>query len=346
LRIARDPGNHVRMKPEVQQNILPVPPERVQTDAAQTGWGVVATIRGPLPDIAAWAAHHLDIGASRLFIYLDEPEPAQIDYLSAHPQIDVTACDDAYWSAQPTPRHETHQRRQMYNANHAYNRCDLNWLAHIDVDEFILPPRPMAQILAGIPADIAYVNLPPVERLAPPPNAAHSTDYFKRTPRMAGQTKAVLPHIYPTFGAHLRGGYISHLEGKIIARTGLPGARVGIHALLHRRQMVTNKLRLDDTLIGHAHAPSWQVFEKHLKFRMTKGSYQKRGRTGFRLLDVLEFLIEEEGETALRRFYTEVCEARPELIEKLAEYNMLVTHPLDLQRKIAEVFGQPPQAIP
>jgi len=35
-------------------------------------WGIVSTIKAPLEEIERFAAHHLELGADRLILYLDD----------------------------------------------------------------------------------------------------------------------------------------------------------------------------------------------------------------------------------------------------------------------------------
>ena len=54
-----------------------------------TTWGVVSMVRGPAQDILRFAAHHLDLGADRLYLYLDEPNPEAQHQLEQHPKVQV-----------------------------------------------------------------------------------------------------------------------------------------------------------------------------------------------------------------------------------------------------------------
>ncbi|MGR3322764.1 MAG: glycosyltransferase family 2 protein [Pseudooceanicola sp.] len=319
----------------------PVDPARVERDPSRLRWGIVSTIRAPLDDIARFAAWHLQLGAARLSLYLDDADAEKADWLSRHERIEVTLCDDAYWAGFKR-RPETHQLRQAANATQCYAQSDLHWLGHIDVDEFLLPDRPLQDILCMAPEDAAVVLFPPVERLTPTDPAAPAL--FKTTARMGGQGKGVLPEIYPTYGEHLRGGYVSHLEGKCFARTGVPGARFGIHALMLDRAGVTNRVTVNGSYLGHAHVKSWEDFRQRLDFRLQKGSYRKKDARDFRLSDVLDFLMEDEGEAGLKHFFDEVCTASPRLVSALAERNMLVRAEMDLDAAVIAEFGAlPPQ---
>jgi len=316
---------------------------QVETDPAKLRWGTVTTALSPLPDLARFAAWHLQLGAARVTLCLDDADAEKAAWLSRHPSVEVILCDKAHWQAHGR-RPKMHQMRQVANATRVYAASDLDWLAQIDADEFLLPPGPLAPLLAETPHATAALTLPPVELLAPADPAAPA--FFKTTARMAGRDSSTLPEIYPTYGAHLRGGYISHLEGKYIVRIGLPDLRLGIHAPLRDGAPLADMAPLEGAYLAHAHAPSWEMFRDKMEFRRTKGSYRKREAQDFRLADVLDYLDETEGEAGLRHFYEEVCTATPRLISALAAHDMLVTREMDLDAAVLAVFGDLPPERP
>ncbi|KAA2316156.1 glycosyltransferase family 2 protein [Pseudooceanicola sediminis] len=321
-----------------KSNVAPAPAQLASLTAGPLRWGVVSTVQAPLPQIARFAAYHLSEGAARIQLYLDTPDAETAAFFSGDSRVRVIQCTQAYWDRHRAGRPETHQGRQMRNATHAYRRSDLDWLAHLDVDEVLMPPIPMSDLLVQVPADTAVVHVRPAEMLA---GGTQDSAAFKLTPRFAGTDKAALQQIYPTFGAHLRGGYISHLEGKAVVRVGIPECRLGIHALLYRGEPAANRAELRNGWVGHAHVRDWQDFRDRLDFRMKKGSYQRRGTT-FGLYDVLEFLKENEGEDGLRQFYDEVCADTPALRQALDDHQMLLTRHLDLDERCRQVFGRVP----
>lgn len=330
-----------RRAPSEQPEVAAPVPLPVKTDPATIRWGTVTLTNAPLPRMARFAAHHLSLGAARVTIFLDSPDRQAADFLSKNPLVQVITCDADWWAGQKKPRMKAHQMRQAWVATQCYNATDLDWLAHVDVDEFILPDAALADLLAAAPPDQAALLIPPIELLA-----GSAPEVFKTTPRMAGHDKTALTQVYPTFGAHLRGGFVSHLEGKLIARTGIPGLRMGLHTLSHDGAPVGNRLRAHDILLGHAHAPDWDTFRAHLEFRLTRGSYRKADREAFKLRDVLDFLIETEGETGLRAFFDEVCAATPVLMDRLRAHGMLIERPLNLDAAMARHFGPLPQGAP
>mgnify|MGYP001174791293 CR=1 FL=1 len=124
---------------------------------------VVATAKAPTDRIARFAAWHLDLGADRVTLYFDAPDPAQIDALR-HPRITAHACDAAHWDKR-RGRPETHQLRQARNATEAWRHCNAEWLAHIDVDEFLWPADDMANALASLPKTQNVARVRPAESL-------------------------------------------------------------------------------------------------------------------------------------------------------------------------------------
>lgn len=321
---------------------VPVDTARVETDPAALRWGTVTTALAPLPDLARFAAWHLQLGAARVTLCLDDADGAKGEWLARHPAVEVILCDAAHWQRLGR-RPKAHQIRQVANAGHVYAGSDLHWLAQIDVDEFILPDAPLATSLAAVDPGTAVLTLPSVERLAATDPTAPAR--FKTTARMAGRDSSVLTEIYPTYGAHLRGGYISHLEGKYLVRTGLRDVRLAIHHPLSHGAAVANSLPLDGVRLGHAHAASWEVFRDKMRFRLDRGSYRKKEAEDFRLADVLAYLEESEGESGLRHFYEEVCTARPALIAALEARGMLITREMDLDAAVLAEFGDlPPEA--
>ncbi|TNF22997.1 MAG: glycosyltransferase family 2 protein [Rhodobacteraceae bacterium] len=322
--------------PKVTAPVPHVPPRRGPLPT----WGVVTTTNAPLDQIARFAAHCLHLGAAGLDLFLDDDAPEVADFFADHPQVRVTPCDSAFWQACGKNRPEAHQLRQAHNATRAYRASDLDFLAHLDVDEFLLPETGIARALRFVPEDCAQARVRPVELLAPPDGVPR---HYKITHRQAGQKRAVLDRIYPAYGAYLTGGFISHTSGKVFARTRIPDVRLGIHGLRLEGQSVGNEAEMPRLRLAHHHAASFDHFRDRVMFRMTRGSYRKpEDDEAMRLADVLGFVRETEGEAGLRHFFDEVCTDSPELRARLAAHDMLVTHPLDLDAQVAEVFGPRP----
>ncbi|WP_425039539.1 glycosyltransferase family 2 protein [Primorskyibacter sp. S187A] len=323
---------------EPPENIVAVPPGVVpERRSGQLRWGVVCTTNAPISDVAAWVAHYTELGAHALHVFLDAPDAETEALLAPLPHVHVTSCDARYWERVNKKRPAAHQLRQSFNATETLRTTDLHFLGHMDVDEFLISPVPVARALDFVPPDMAHARVRPVELLAPlsgPPR------HFKRSHKRAGHRKQVLEAIFPNFGPYLAGGFISHTTGKVFARTGIPETRLGVHMLKSNGANITNMTELPRMALAHCHTSGFAHFRDRIAFRLERGSYRKAPeKETMALQDVLTFLIKEEGEEGLRSFYDEVCTARPELLQALDERGMLMTHDLELAAKVVRVFG-------
>lgn len=310
-------------------------------------WGTVTTTNAPLPRILEFAAWHLEQGAQRLYIYLDEADPAAEEVLSAHPKIRAFTTDAAWW-AKRGRRPEKHQARQARNARHANNRKpEVDWLAHIDVDEFLLPARPLADQLAELPPDCLCARVRPVEALASAPDQAETL--FKAFPLDQSARQRAAEACFPTWGRHLSGGFLSHVAGKLFFRPGTEGLDIRIHNVTLGERMNPGERPLPETELGHFHAADWTHFLAAYRFRLTRGSYradlkpQARGEGAVNLNTLFAMIEEDGGETALRAFYKEVCTATPDLVQRLSDHGLLRRRTMTLPALRARHFPAAPE---
>ena len=303
-------------------------------------WGLVATIKAPAEEILCFAAFHLEAGAHRLFIYLDEPNPTAQSALANHPKCRVTLCDTAHWKMLIGKRPVKHQSRQTLNATHAYGRAgDVDWLAHIDVDEFLVSDRPVADHLADVPPAVETARARPMEMLGGDGTA------FKRFIPNGPRRERIVNAVYPTFGEYIKGGFLSHLAGKVFVRTGMEGITIRIHNAFRGSEMIEGTQELSELRLAHAHAKSWEDWQAAYRFRLEKGSYRAdlgpakpRVRGGLTLNEFFAILEAEEGEAGLRAFYDEVCADTPDHRARLAAHDLLHRADLRLSTHLATYF--------
>ena len=309
-------------------------------------WGVVSTIKAPAKDILTFAAHHLDLGAHRVFIYLDEDNPDAFAALKAHPKCRVIVCDEAYWTRRKG-RPEKHQARQTANATRTYRRGPgVDWLAHIDVDELLWPQSPLPAQLAMLDDTVISARIRPVESLAPDPDQPDTTKtWFKGYSRPQKTRREQTAAIYPTYGPFLNGGFLSHVAGKIFVRTGLENLSLRIHNAFVKGEMDDNAAELTGTLLCHLHASTWEAFRAAYAFRLAKGSYRPELKpapspdgAGVNMNALFAMIDGEGGETALRGFFDEVCTANLDLRDRLMKHNLLHGFTLDLEAKLQRHF--------
>lgn len=305
-------------------------------------WGIVSTIKAPAAQILDFAAYHLEAGAHRLFLYLDTPCPEARNHLEDHPKIRVIDCDDAYWSKRGrSGRPQKHQMRQTRNAARCYNRQskDLDWLAHIDVDEFLWSAAPIAQRLSQLDAQIICARSRPLEAIAGSP------DLFKAYLPPGPDQDQILRSIYPRFADQSRGGFLSHVQGKLFVRTGQEDASFRIHNFFQGEIENPAACELSDIDLCHFHASNWEDWLAHYHYRLQQGSYraelapQRRwDKNSPNLHSFLLNLERNEGQTGLRTFFDELNLASPLQQAKLETAGLLRRRSLRLNTKREKHF--------
>ncbi|MBT8155826.1 glycosyltransferase family 2 protein [Epibacterium ulvae] len=306
-------------------------------------WGTVSTIKAPARDILAFAAHHLDLGAHRVCIYLDAPCPEAFAHLKAHPKVRVIDCDAAYWKRQPKGRPQTHQVRQTYNANRAYQKQgdDLTWLTHIDADEFLWSTRPIHDVLRDLPDEALCARLSPIEALA------DSETHFRAAVPKGEDTDSLLKKLYPNYGLYSHRGLLSNAAGKLFVRTGMPQLRIRIHNAYVEDLKNPCQVPCEDIDLCHFHGSNWDGWLRNFKYRHTHGAYRSslkppRGdnNSAPNMHQTLSQVLENHGEAGLRAYYDEFCADSPQRRAELQEQGILRVRHLNISRSLQKHFPQ------
>ncbi|WP_339767425.1 glycosyltransferase family 2 protein [uncultured Pseudosulfitobacter sp.] len=299
-----------------------------------TTWGLSSTILAPARDILRFAAYHIEAGAHRLYIYLDDPDSDAFAPLKAHPKVRVTRCDAQHWQKLGGKRPVKHQVRQSRNATHAHaRRAEVDWLIHMDADEFLVSDQPVADVLAALPATVQTARVRPMEQLA---GDGH---HFKAFIPNGPDREKIVNRLYPNYGPHIKGGFLSHVAGKLFARTDMGGLDVRIHNVFRDGEMNPNEVELRQVDLAHCHAKTWDDWLASYRYRLEKGSYRAdlasatpRDAGGLSLHELFRFIEADSGEDGLRAFYREVAEDSDDLRSRLAAEGLLCTHELNLDK--------------
>ncbi len=304
-------------------------------------WGLTATILAPAAEILHFAAYHLEAGAQRLYLYLDAENETAFTALKAHPKIRVTTCDAAWWEKRGKERPKKHQVRQTVNATHAYQRrAEVDWLIHMDVDEFLVSDRGIGSILSAMPATTPVARARPMEALSG--EACAFKGFIAPGPARARITS----DLYPTFGAHVNGGFLSHLAGKVFVRTGLEDVRVQIHnAFQNDSELKGADLDQVDIALAHCHAKTWDDWHAAYQYRLTKGSYRAalgpnkpRDQGRLSMHELFRQIERDSGTAGLRAFFDEICADTPDLRARLARHGLLRKANLALSQPLSMHF--------
>ncbi|AWD22404.1 glycosyltransferase family 2 protein [Fuscovulum blasticum] len=307
-----------------------LPPE---DPPACVDWALVATIKAPQDQVLAFLAHHLDLGAAAITLCFDDPDDPAIAAVQDIPRVSVLRCTPDYWARVGNGiRPDRHQNRQARNALRAWRLCPLPWIGHIDVDEFLLPDRPMGEILASAPAHHPMVRLEPFEAMHDPslPDDIFTARLFRGP--LKGPRAFLRDIIFGRYAAAMPNGMLSHSVGKAFFRTGVPG----FTPRLHGGSM--NGVRMDGPPMDrrvkllHFHAQDRAKWTAALPFRLARGAYQKNEA----LLQALSGATPDK----IDAFYTATQMLTPEMAEILWQEGRLVEVNLDLRRKVADLLAQ------
>lgn len=295
-------------------------------------WGICTTVKAPVEQVLAFVAHHLSLGADQIWLYFDDPEDPAADIAQTLDQVTVTRCDDAYWAGFRWRRPERHQNRQGQNARRCYSLIDADWLCHIDVDEFILPSKPISDVLEAIPKETRTIRMSPWEALYDP---ALTDDIFTaRHFRAALRGKALAADRAKTFGRFaflLPSGVLSHAVGKCFFRAAIPGLQIRLHsAAINNVREKVEGFHADLPLL-HFHAQRKEDWLDRLDFRLKRGAYRHNlGLTTY---------LNISGKSGRSEFYDKVQTASPDMLEHLRGIDAVIEVDLSLRAKVDKMLN-------
>lgn len=293
-------------------------------------WSLVATVKAPEDKVLAFAAHHLSLGADHLWLYFDDPDQPIPDPLAHHPRVTVTLCDAAHWTRVGKARPPQHQNRQTQNARFTYReKVSSDWIVHIDVDEFILTPRPIAAILDETPAETIAMKLEPFEAMHDPllPDDIYTSREFRgalRHEHWPRRRAALGP-----YRKVIRDGMLSHTVGKVIYRTRVPGLLPRLHAVMVNKEFVKTPDWHPEMQLLHFHSQDKAAWLAAVPFRMTKGAYQFRPE--------LQAFLAESGPEDIDRFYRRTQILSVDLRDALVKVGRVILADLGLRAKVQDL---------
>ena len=147
----------------------------------------------------------------------------------------------------------------------------------------------------------------------------------------------------------VKGGFLSHIAGKLFVRTGgrASGRKISfrIHNVFEGDEMNPGEHEWPDVSVAHCHAKTWEDWQALLPFRREKGSYRAElppastdagGKINLHAL--FQSIEDAQGPAGLRLFYDEVVADTPELRARLEQHGLLRRINLDLDATLARHF--------
>ena len=302
-------------------------------------WGVVTTAREPLQLLIAFVAHHLSVGASEVHIFLDTPDKSKARKLAAIKGCFVTECSPAYWKQVAGRRHvRSLNMRQIKNAESVYKTTDLDWLLHMDADEFVMPSSDIGQALAASDPELVYREIPNVERVYLGPD----------TPQTIFDGSFVIPmkhdaetrlRLYGERQSYLMDGVLGHQSGKSLVRVG-EEVVIGIHSPRKNKKFTRtrylNSKPLEGTRILHFDGLTPQHWISKLQRYVATYRPEELPTLGDARLAQIEHIVAAGGdEKALVGLHHLLRHLSPEAEAALREAGQLIDIPFDPTPAIA-----------
>ncbi|MEM1375359.1 MAG: glycosyltransferase family 2 protein [Pseudomonadota bacterium] len=179
-------------------------------------WGTVTLADEPSELLLAFAAWHVSLGASGVHIFLDTPHRVVAKALRKIPGVQVTQCDEMFWAANGG-RAPMQTKRQDIVAQMAYAEAEVDWLAHIDADEFLTVDGAAMTELGAVPSGVVGLRIPVRERVwLEPPTTIFDGAFKVPVPGRLGLDRTLLGPL----AKYTQRGLTGHTRGKTIVRTG------------------------------------------------------------------------------------------------------------------------------
>jgi hypothetical protein len=288
-------------------------------------WGTMTMCLNPIDEVLAFVAHHLSVGSERIYLFFDDPNDPAADVVADIDRVRVILCDDAHWSRKGGKRPALHQERQRQNALRVYQATKLPWIAHIDVDEFLLSDRPIGNLLDDIPNDQIVVQVPPFEALYQP--EAENGTFSARQFRGRIQDRDLAEQIFGDLHPILSAGMLSHKQGKAFFRTGVAGLMPLVHHAKIGTYITYDAAFHSEIKLLHFHADNPDSWVAAAHYRASKGAYKFQKELSTHLLSL--------GKDELYEFHRLIHQMTPDKLDLLRNAGVLVEVDLHLRDRLA-----------
>ncbi len=297
---------------------------------ATDSWGIVATVKAPVEQVLAFVAHHLTLGPERIWIFLDDPADPAFEALQGIDRVLAVRCDKAHWKAALGRRPPEHQVRQTMNIRHVYRDAPLDWLLHIDVDEFLVADVPVREVLQR--KERAMIRAEPWDALHDPgaPEDIFSSRWFHRAVRK-GDPADIRKRLYGSHGALLPKGLVGHSAGKCFFRTGIEDFKPTIHTARFMGRGFPSVGFEPGLALLHFHAEDLERWALRLDFRLNQGAY--------RAYPEMQAFLLAASDAEIAEFYRTVQTATPEALAKQGAAGFLREEHLGLRAKVAKMLA-------
>ncbi|OZA17049.1 MAG: hypothetical protein B7Y02_02675 [Rhodobacterales bacterium 17-64-5] len=205
-------------------------------------------------------------------------------------------------------------------------------MCHIDVDEFLFAPEPVADVLARVPATIPYLVMEPFEALHDPDAADDIFNGHHFRGLLNRQHVKLQPTIFGKSAPLLEKGALAHTLGKSFCRVGVKKLILDLHFASLNGEVLRSPFH-PSLRILHYHAQDPVAWKRALPFRLGKGgAYHSKAQ------QALHAYLTNANDQEISEFYANSMTLTPEKVALLRANDRLITTDLALRKKVAAML--------
>jgi hypothetical protein len=300
---------------------------------APGGWCVAATVRGRREYMHDFIEYYLSIGATQVFLFIDDPAARVQDPPGQDRRVVRIGCDADYWRTTSGRRPDDLNERQLANLRTSRAEARGRWLLNVDLDERVHCPTLIGPALEAQPDDVDAIALPPLEALydaMPTIATAFRTPWFKRilteNDLNRPETTRILTLLHRDMAPLARGGLFGHVRGKYFVRTDRPDLALHIHKVTARkRRAVTTTLPGWELL--HYDALTFLDWREKWALRISGETLCAMGAPRLSQFRLIREAQETGDPGALREIYRTLYVAQPSALGAALAAGVVVARP-------------------
>ncbi len=294
--------------------------------------GIVSTVRASQTDLTLFVNYYRNSGVDRMILFFDPDDPT-FEHFQKLDKLTCIRCDDAYWKSQGSPDHSTLEQMQDVNAAMALNaarRDGIDWLIHIDSDEFILTPdKDIGRYLERAGRDAEAVRFPTLEAVPQMNYTRHLIEEIRwfKVPKSWLRGAPTIARALGCGNAFKYGYYRGHSLGKTATKVKSAVAKIGIHLPIGQDEAKFRIKESSDAFTMHFESCTYEDWKRKWT-RRSDGTTIAARMSPHRQRQQRDFLAAYQtgSEETLRKEYRRQCTISP--------YEKFVLTCLGLMRRV------------
>ena len=231
-------------------------------------FGTVTTCRESPKQMREFVNYYLNLGASWIIIYFDDPHDWTISQFEKEPRVIRRICDEQHWHSLIGHSPISIEEAQICNIRQGISilkEKGVSWVASIDADELLHTRRRITDVLAAAEPQTDVIRVKPVEAIQHwrmDKALDFGSRYFRVPLTVPGSRQASVAKRFDSGRKPFaKAGLFGHLHGKLIFRSNLPIDEYRLHVV----SSSTRELReivIDDLDLLHFDAMNYLIWER------------------------------------------------------------------------------------